>query len=60
MSARRNPDGDYPLYHQFLVQAKCVVKRRIAKPGIAVERPALPYLIVRYSASPTRTGWRGP
>jgi hypothetical protein len=46
MNARRNPDGDYPLYHQFLVQAKCIVKRRIAKPGIAVEPPELPYLIV--------------
>jgi Carbohydrate esterase, sialic acid-specific acetylesterase len=46
MNARRNPDGDYPLYHQFLVQAKCFVKRRIAKPGIAVAPPELPYLIV--------------
>jgi hypothetical protein len=46
MNARRNPDGDYPLYHQFLVRAKCIVKRRIAKPGIPVEPPKQPYLIV--------------
>ena len=46
MSARRNPDGDYAQWMQLLVQAKCVVKRRIAKPGIAVQRPEQPYLIV--------------
>jgi hypothetical protein len=31
---------------RLLVEAKCVVKRRIAKPGIPVQRPAQPYLIV--------------
>jgi hypothetical protein len=46
MNARRNPDGDYALWMQLLVQAKCVVKRRIAKPGIPVQRPEQPYLIV--------------
>jgi hypothetical protein len=46
MGARRNPDGDYPLWSQLLVQAKCMVKRRIAKPGIPVQRPEQPYLIV--------------
>jgi hypothetical protein len=46
MIARRNPDGDYPLYKQLLVQAKCVVKRRMAKPGVPVARPELPYLVV--------------
>jgi hypothetical protein len=46
MRARRNPDGDYALWTRLLVQAKCMVKRRIAKPGIAVQRPEEPYLIV--------------
>jgi hypothetical protein len=46
MRACRNPDGDYPLLRRLLVEAKCVVKRRIAKPGIAVPPPELPYLIV--------------
>ncbi|MGX9790278.1 sialate O-acetylesterase [Mycobacterium sp. MMS18-G62] len=46
MGARRNPDGDYALWMRLLVQAKCVVKRRIAKPGIPVQRPEQPYLIV--------------
>jgi hypothetical protein len=44
--APRDPDGDYPLSKRLLVQAKCVVKRRIAKPGISVPPPDEPYLIV--------------
>jgi hypothetical protein len=46
VAARRNPDGDSALWRQLVIEAKCVVKRRIAKPGIPVDRPALPYLVV--------------
>jgi hypothetical protein len=46
MNARRNPDGDSPLWRRLLIEAKCVVKRRIAKPGIPVQEPELPYLVV--------------
>jgi hypothetical protein len=46
MSARRNPDGDSPLWTRLLIEAKCMVKRRIAKPGVPVDAPELPYLVV--------------
>jgi len=46
MSAPRNPDGDSPLWRRLLVDLKCIVKRRIAKPGIPVDEPRLPYLVV--------------
>jgi hypothetical protein len=46
MNARRNPDGDSPLWGRLLIQAKCIVKRRIAKPGVPVDPPAAPYLVV--------------
>jgi hypothetical protein len=46
MTARRNPDGDSPLWRRLLIDAKCVVKRRLAKPGIPVGRPDEPYLVV--------------
>jgi hypothetical protein len=46
MAARRNPDGDGPLWQQALIEAKCVVKRRIARPGIPVDRAEHPYLVV--------------
>jgi hypothetical protein len=46
MIARRNPDGDSPVWRRLLIEAKCVVKRRIAKPGIPVDAPELPYLVV--------------
>lgn len=46
MNARRNPDGDSPIWRRLLIEAKCTVKRRIAKPGIAVDEPAQPYLVV--------------
>jgi hypothetical protein len=46
MSARRNPDGDGPLWRQALVEAKCVVKRRLATRGTPVDAPDSPYLIV--------------
>lgn len=43
---RRNPDGDGPLWRQALVEAKCIVKRRIAPKGTPVEAPERPYLVV--------------
>jgi hypothetical protein len=46
MNARRNPDGDSPLRVRLLIEAKCIVKRRIAKAGIPVDEPELPYLVV--------------
>jgi len=49
MTARRtprNPDGDSPLWRQALIQAKCLVKRRIAKAGTPVSPPQQPYLVV--------------
>ena len=46
MIARRNPDGDSPVWRRLLIELKCVVKRRIAKPGIPVQAPELPYLVV--------------
>jgi hypothetical protein len=46
MIARRNPDGDSPVWRRLLIEAKCVVKRRIAKAGIPVQPPKLPYLVV--------------
>jgi hypothetical protein len=46
MSAPRNPDGDSPLWRRLLVEAKCVVKRRLAPRGTPVEVPDLPYLVV--------------
>jgi hypothetical protein len=30
MIARRNPDGDSPLWRRLLVEADCAVKRRLA------------------------------
>jgi hypothetical protein len=46
MSARRDPDGDSTLWRRLLIEAKCTVKRRIAKPGTPVDRPTAPYLVV--------------
>lgn len=43
---KRNPDGDSPLWRRLLIEAKCTVKRRIAKPGVPVDPPAEPYLVV--------------
>ncbi|MCT7660900.1 sialate O-acetylesterase [Mycobacterium deserti] len=43
---RRNPDGDGPLWRQALIEAKCVVKRRIAPKGTPVDAPERPYLVV--------------
>jgi Carbohydrate esterase, sialic acid-specific acetylesterase len=46
VSARRNPDGDSPLWRRALVEAKSAVKRRLAPAGTAVDPPDTPYLIV--------------
>jgi carbohydrate esterase-like sialic acid-specific acetylesterase len=46
VSARRNPDGDSPLWRRALTEAKSSVKRRIASAGTSVDAPAAPYLIV--------------
>ena len=46
VNASRNPDGDDPLWRQLMVEAKCVVKRRLAPRGTAVARPDAPYLVV--------------
>jgi hypothetical protein len=46
MNARRNPDGDSPLWQRLVIEAKCIVKRRIAKAGEPVDEPELPYLVV--------------
>ena len=46
MSARRNPDGDSPLWRRALTEAKSAVKRRIAPAGTPVDEPDAPYLIV--------------
>lgn len=46
MRAPRNPDGDGPLWHQWLVELKCAVKRRIAPRGTAVDAPSAGYLVV--------------
>ena len=46
MTARRNPDGDGPLWRQALVELKCAVKRAIAPKGIPVSPPASGYQVV--------------
>ena len=46
MAARRNPDGDYPLWRRLLGRAKSAVKRRLAPRGQAVASPDQPYLVV--------------
>jgi hypothetical protein len=46
MPARRNPDGDSPLWRRLLVEVKCAVKRRRAPRGQSVAAPEHPYLVV--------------
>ncbi len=46
MSALRNPDGDGPVWQQLLMEAKCVVKRRMAPRGTPVDPPESGYLVV--------------
>jgi hypothetical protein len=46
MAARRNPDGDSPLWRRLLVDVKCAVKRGRAPRGQSVAAPEHPYLVV--------------
>jgi len=46
MTARRNPDGDSPLWRRVAIEGWCAIKRRRAKPGTPVPAPESPYLIV--------------
>jgi Carbohydrate esterase, sialic acid-specific acetylesterase len=46
VNARRNPDGDSPLWHRLGIEAKCVIKRRLAPRGTPVLPPDTPYLVV--------------
>jgi hypothetical protein len=46
MRARRNPDGDSPLYRQWLNRMSCAVARRRAPRGQPVVPPEQPYLVV--------------
>jgi Carbohydrate esterase, sialic acid-specific acetylesterase len=46
MNARRNPDGDSPLWRQLLIESKCVIERNLAPRGMPVAPPNSPYLVV--------------
>ena len=46
MTASRNPDGDGTLWYQVVMEAKGVVKRRLAPRGTPVAPPSSPYLVV--------------
>ena len=46
MAVPRNPDGDAAPWRRVVVEAKCVVKRRLVPTGTAVVPPEAPYLIV--------------
>jgi hypothetical protein len=46
VTARRNPDGDSPLWRRLLSEANCAVKRRMAPRGQQVSAPDQPYLVV--------------
>ena len=46
MSARRDPDGDAPLWRFAAYQTKQALKRRLVRRGISVDPPELPYLVV--------------
>ena len=46
MPARRNPDGDSALWRRLLIEAKCLVKRRLAPRGRPVLPSDRPYLVV--------------
>jgi Carbohydrate esterase, sialic acid-specific acetylesterase len=46
MPARRNPDGDSPLWRQWLNSANCAARRRLAPRGQPVAPPQQPYLVV--------------
>lgn len=46
MPARRNPDGDNPLWRQWVSRAACAVRRRRARRGEPVPPPEQPYLVL--------------
>jgi hypothetical protein len=46
MPAPRNPDGDSPLWRQWLNRLNCAVARRLAPRGQPVAPPEQPYLVV--------------
>ena len=46
MPARRNPDGDSPLWRRWLNRASCAARRRLAPRGQPVAPPDQPYLVV--------------
>ena len=46
MTAGRNPDGDGGLWYQAVMEARGVVKRRLAPRGTPVAAPSSPYLVV--------------
>jgi len=46
MPVRRNPDGDSPLWRQWLNRVSCAARRRLAPRGQPVAPPEQPYLVV--------------
>jgi hypothetical protein len=46
MPVPRNPDGDSPLWRQWVNRASCAVRRRLAPRGQPVAPPEQPYLVV--------------
>ncbi|HEX2285028.1 MAG TPA: sialate O-acetylesterase, partial [Mycobacterium sp.] len=46
MPARRNPDGDYPLWRRGVNRVSCAVRRRLAPRGRPVAPPEQPYLVL--------------
>lgn len=46
MPARRNPDGDYPLWRQWAGRAAHALQRRRAPRGEPVDPPEQPYLVL--------------
>src|SRR5581483_2187789 len=46
MTARRDPDGDSPLWRRLLVEANCMRKRMLAPRCEQVSPPEHPYLVV--------------
>lgn len=46
MTALRNYDGDVATWRRLAFEAKSAVKRRVARRGVPVDPPPLPYLVV--------------
>jgi hypothetical protein len=46
MTARRNPDGDWPRWRRLVNRASSAVRRALASRGEAVAAPDEPYLVV--------------